>query len=167
MPDLHEAIVDVLADDEEPLGVVYHDVEKRLGRELHALEYVDAINHLLENDVIRLWETDVPSGDRAEVFLLTVDRALLYLTDEGFDVTPFLTLARGPLAKDLPPPAWHGHVNAKEGRFVLEAGVEAEAEAMRRMHDTNPEFRLRVERRDVVGKRVRVTGSAELKDAPG
>jgi len=168
MAHLHEVIVDVLGDDEEPLGVAYHEVEKRLGREVHAREFLDAINHMLENDVIRLWETDVRSGDRSEVFLLTEDRGLPYLDEMGCggDVGPaVLTLARGSLARVAAAPAWRVQVNMKQRRFVLETDVETEAEAIQRMHDTNPEVRFRIARRVLVGKRVRIKGSAVPKDA--
>lgn len=163
---LQAVLVELVQMAETPLYSAYCYAGRRVGHQCSLRRFLLLIDELLRKDVVRLWEVDLYSGDKSELFcvpqgLLERYRSMQEL-DEAFDPFGFtLTLGAGAEASHVP--EWEVDLDMEHGRFVISSAPDKEEAALSEVGMYFPDVALVPERRDVVDQRVRLTGRIRRK----
>ena len=135
-------------------------MESELDRDVALGTFLRHVDKLIERQVLRLWEFDRESEQRAELSRVPVGLEERYgaagWDDRRYD--PFgLTLTLGVAAPVKPEPAWEYTLDFERGRFEMFTLPGNDRATMDISRD-HPEIALVVERIEPAGGRIRVVG---------
>lgn len=153
----------LLQDAETPLYSAYRWVDKQFEDKLSLTAFLEMVDALLDEDVVRLWHVDFDTYERSRLTTvptrLDADYQEVSELDDTYDPFGF-SLTTGEAAPGRTQPDWEFDIDFNRSRFVISAiSPSAIDDAIRRMGRLfAPTAFVELERRSE-GSRVRIEGN--------